>query len=101
MGQGPIVQHHAAAADGLVEPVADALFTGGAAGPGLGGWLRTGNEPDDGCQGSEDRSQAGLVPGLAPLVLGTRRSAGSPPAALLFLWVSHRHAPLIRRRGER
>ena len=85
VGDGPIVQHHAVPADGLVEPVADTLLTGGAAAPGLGGRLRTGEEPDHRRQRAEDRPPAGLVPGLAPLVLGPRRGAGPSPSACGFL----------------
>jgi hypothetical protein len=79
------VQHHAAAAHGIVEPVSDLLLTVAAAAPGLGRLLRTGEDADQRRQGAEEDLPAGIVPGLAPLVLRTGRVAG-PPKSDVAAW---------------
>ncbi len=51
VGEGTIVQDHAVPVDGLVEPLADVLLTGGAAAPCLRRGLLTGEEPTTGASG--------------------------------------------------
>ncbi len=80
-GDGPVVQHDAAPADGIVEPASDALLALGAAAPGLRGPLRPGEEPHQRGEPAEDRLETPLVLGPPALVLRPGGTAGATTAA--------------------